>query len=472
MILFNRSVVIKGSSYELVIFRSESVEDPLSQACISLYHHVLPNISKSLARQVLSHHNALTAALFDPHHGNSTETSDKYLLRNLLVSNPSSSFHQDSDDISSHSLSDSDEKEEEESEEEESSSNEEGEEDEKESSDDDVTTIKSRICAAVTIESSVSTHKASINSTCHSEIIHQLSLIGVRLSKQSNGLAQYLMEIILNPEKSFLPQLYPPFDVFLTYSDLEAVSFFSKFGFTKDVILTWPYQSIGDDWDDCILMVKYSSKKSGSVENGGNFDWSQEVKNWTNSRINSYSSDLQLIHKLTAKISDLESIILQKDQEIAKLKNQKVESNPRFLQLSFSKPLNSKHVEYSFMEREITTCDHVIMMTCVFDCLNHPNRAHIINSISSFKASLLMWVVVDLNKIEEIFTTGYCSEIVAFLNIHDVMAVKNELINQNNDCFYLCRGYSAISRDSSLLFTRANTLDFFSPVLAFKIQSK
>ncbi|KAL0225666.1 hypothetical protein P9112_012990 [Eukaryota sp. TZLM1-RC] len=456
-VLYSSKVVIHNEEYCLAAFRGTSSMDALTESTVSLYHHVLPNITKSLVRNVLSRSNTVTFILFTQYDKETTNPNNNSSLSNSLHSilslNDDSHFHLPADDLSTHSLSDVYDSS--------SSSSSEAESVSSEENQHCVQELKSLVCAAITLEYNVSSAGCSMWSIAHNQSINQLTLIGVRVSFQSLGLANYLMNFVLKPT-SVVSGLFPfltNHDVFLTYSDHDAVSFFKKFDFSTDLVLISPYSNIGDEWSDCILMVRFNQEKQ-TIDNC--------LKGWVDKKIQMYSHDLQIIEVLGNRIKSLEQlvaqkddVIAQKDREIQRLLGNSVDLIEEMV-FPYSSTIKLSDLgEFSF---EFNRIGLSVVEAFKFDLTIHPNKDSIIKSLCTQSKPIMTWLLIESSKVKELWTRGSFEDVVGYLNISDVKFLDSEFL-------YCIRGYS-ILKNSVLNYSKGNHLKYFSPVLGVKLKKQ
>ncbi|KAL0241360.1 hypothetical protein GEMRC1_006595 [Eukaryota sp. GEM-RC1] len=463
--LFQSLVTVGDVLFDLVLFRASSKYDALAEATTSLYSHILPNVSKPMIRQLLSRHNAVTLALFKHQAPIPLDNSlSPFPLPSSVGYNEESLFELSSDQLSTHSMSDSADESDDDSDDVNSSS----ESDETSIVDTDIILAKSLISAAVTIETVVSSSSSSFWS-CSSQICHQLSLIGVRTSMQQLGLAKFLILGALTPEVKGIPQFYDPYDVFITWSDHDAVSFFKKFGFIGDKFLTFPYDSIGNEWDDCVLLAKFNCSNTST-----NFDLdnvSGTAKSWLESKMISYSVDIQLVSSLVSKIQSLERIVAQKDEEIKRLQGLSIKSDcsdRRCNQIPWSKELGPDDSDFRLLQTNLKFVNYSIVDARTFDIHTHPKKSEIISKLSQRSIPLMLWISVDFTTASSVFELGLSSDPKkAWLNVNDL--IKNL---KNDSGFEICllRGYSWLQDETNILYSAENLTCLFQPLLYVKLE--
>ena len=171
------------------------------------------------------------------------------------------------------------------------------------------------------------------------ETVLDLELLCVQKRYRGLGLGDFLIKLIKNC------QLVGNYDAIVTSSDFDAVSFYEKYSFSKDLILNSKYASIGDSWTNttrmcyvppyCKLILNDTNEKSGGggttnreSYNMSNYydyivqleDIERDYKRWQKAAINSYQYHTQVFMKLKNDVISLTAKLINRNDSIEELK--------------------------------------------------------------------------------------------------------------------------------------------------------
>lgn len=144
--------------------------------------------------------------------------------------------------------------------------------------------------------------------------------MSVRQKYRGYNIGKYLMSLIQS--KSFVKN----FDAIVTSSDLDAIQFYEKFGFSKDPILNSKYWGIGDIWTNTTKMcyippyVSLTDEEAvnGAVQEENSFitelaHMEKDFKRWQKASFGAYQSQAAIFNKLKQEVFTLKAKLCAKD---------------------------------------------------------------------------------------------------------------------------------------------------------------
>jgi len=150
----------------------------------------------------------------------------------------------------------------------------------------------------------------------HEEWVIDLQLMGVRKKYRGFNIGKYLVSLIQN--KHYVKK----YDAIVTSSDLDAVLFYEKYGFSKDPILNSKYSGIGDIWTNTTKMCyipPYASLTDSNYDQDENSFISElahmekDFKRWQKTCFGAYQSQTAIFNKLKQEIFTLKAKLCAKD---------------------------------------------------------------------------------------------------------------------------------------------------------------
>ena len=162
------------------------------------------------------------------------------------------------------------------------------------------------------------------------EWILDLELMSVRKKYRGYSIGKYLISTIQNRG------IVGGFDAIVTSSDLDAIEFYEKYGFSVDPILNSKYSDVGDIWTNttkmcyvppyCSLVVKKSELETEEAGKGDDSfiaeltKMENEFKRWQKLTFGAYQSQAQIFGKLKQEVFTLKAKLCAKDSIIEDLK--------------------------------------------------------------------------------------------------------------------------------------------------------
>ncbi|XP_069509864.1 uncharacterized protein [Ambystoma mexicanum] len=189
--------------------------------------------------------------------------------------------------------------------------------------------IESRIVAAMTYQ------RTALNSK---EKVIQLSLISTRKRYRGYGVGQHIVKMLQDPS---LVGLY---DAIVTHADSGAVKFFSRCGFSDDVLLNSKFREFEDDWTNTTMMSYFPPFTTGAHCSLDATDIELEMELWKMRSLVAYQAQTVFMTKIIHEIRTLrKQLASQKDQirsltnELEETKDEKFQLEKRFLQYKLEK---------------------------------------------------------------------------------------------------------------------------------------
>jgi ribosomal protein S18 acetylase RimI-like enzyme len=150
----------------------------------------------------------------------------------------------------------------------------------------------------------------------HEEWVIDLQLMGVRKKYRGFNIGKYLVSLVQN--RNYVKK----YDAIVTSSDLDAILFYEKYGFSKDPILNSKYSGIGDIWTNTTKMCyipPYASLTDGNDAQDENSFISElahmekDFKRWQKASFGAYQSQTAIFNKLKQEIFTLKAKLCAKD---------------------------------------------------------------------------------------------------------------------------------------------------------------
>ena len=154
------------------------------------------------------------------------------------------------------------------------------------------------------------------------EWVIDLQLMSVRQKYRGFNIGKYLVSLVQN--KTFVKN----YDAIVTSSDLDAIQFYEKYGFSKDPILNSKYWGIGDIWTNTTKMCyipPYASLATDGADDENSFiselaHMEKDFKRWQKVSFGAYQSQAAIFNKLKQEIFTLKAKLCAKDGIIEDLK--------------------------------------------------------------------------------------------------------------------------------------------------------
>lgn len=150
----------------------------------------------------------------------------------------------------------------------------------------------------------------------HEEWVIDLQLMGVRKNYRGFNIGKYLVNLIQN--RNYVKK----YDAIVTSSDLDAILFYEKYGFSKDPILNSKYSGIGDIWTNTTKMCyipPYASLTDTNYDQDENSFISElahmekDFKRWQKICFGAYQSQTAIFNKFKQEIFTLKAKLCAKD---------------------------------------------------------------------------------------------------------------------------------------------------------------
>ncbi|GFS22872.1 hypothetical protein ElyMa_005120000 [Elysia marginata] len=172
--------------------------------------------------------------------------------------------------------------------------------------------IENRLLGCVTFERKFVAHKE--------RVIH-LTLISVRPRYRKYRIGRYLLS------KCVSPVVVGNHDAVVVHADNSAVDFFSKFGFSDDVILNSKWSDLADAFTNCTLMsylpgFSGHSLLSSSVTKEKDpdiYEIDQELRSWQTKSKEAYQGQLCCAMKFRNEILQLKHLVKSQNELLNKL---------------------------------------------------------------------------------------------------------------------------------------------------------
>ncbi|XP_069073341.1 uncharacterized protein [Pleurodeles waltl] len=189
--------------------------------------------------------------------------------------------------------------------------------------------IESRIVAAMTYQ------RSTLNSK---EKVIKLSLLSTRKRYRGYGVGQYIVKLLQDPS---LVGLY---DAIVTHADSGAVKFFTRCGFSDDILLNSKFKEFEDDWTNTTMMCYFPPFTKDSHCSLDATDIELDMELWKMRSLVAYQAQTvfmtRIIHEIRTSRKQLAS---QKEQirsltnELERTKDEKYQLEKRFLQFKLER---------------------------------------------------------------------------------------------------------------------------------------
>lgn len=189
--------------------------------------------------------------------------------------------------------------------------------------------IESRIVAAMTYQRSTLSSK---------EKVIKLSLLSTRKRYRGYGVGQYIVKLLQDPS---LVGLY---DAIVTHADSGAVKFFTRCGFSDDVLLNSKFKEFEDDWTNTTMMCYFPPFTKDSYCSLDATDIELEMELWKMRSLVAYQAQTVFMTRIIHEIRTLrKQLASHKDQirsltnELERTKDEKYQLEKRFLQFKLER---------------------------------------------------------------------------------------------------------------------------------------
>ncbi|XP_078525908.1 uncharacterized protein LOC144798761 isoform X2 [Lissotriton helveticus] len=189
--------------------------------------------------------------------------------------------------------------------------------------------IESRIVAAMTYQ------RSTLNSK---ERVIKLSLLSTRKRYRGYGVGQYIVKLLQDPS---LVGLY---DAIVTHADSGAVKFFTRCGFSDDIVLNSKFKEFEDDWTNTTMMCYFPPFTKDSHCSLDATDIELEMELWKMRSLVAYQAQTIFMTRIIHEIRTLrKQLASHKDQlrsltnELERTKDEKYQLEKKCLQFKLER---------------------------------------------------------------------------------------------------------------------------------------